>query len=69
MAEQGNSKTTTVPESEAKNRRKLLGFFLFPIAPVDGQPEPYTCQLVGKIGKVHVRGEAVLPWGDQLGKS
>ena len=32
MAEQGNSKTTTVPESEAKNRRKLLGFFLFPIA-------------------------------------
>ena len=32
MAEQGNSKTTTVPENEAKNRRKLLGFFLFPIA-------------------------------------
>ena len=32
MAEQGNSKTATVPENEAKNRRKLLGFFLFPIA-------------------------------------
>jgi len=32
MAEQGNSKTSTVPENEAKNRRKLLGFFLFPIA-------------------------------------
>ena len=32
MAEQGNSKTTTVPENEAKNRRRLLGFFLFPIA-------------------------------------
>ena len=32
MAEQGNSKTTTVPENEARNRRKLLGFFLFPIA-------------------------------------
>ena len=32
MAEQGNSKTTTIPESEAKTRRKLLGFFLFPIA-------------------------------------
>ena len=32
MAEQENSKETIAPANEERNRRKLIGFFLFPIA-------------------------------------